>query len=101
MVMAPLVVGEVPVSGVGVFGDCGPGGLLVDDDFAGGVGGDQGLDGEVVHGAGVTTGGRVDEGGRVVAEQGVRAAGELAVVPDVAAGFLVSLDGRARMAISR
>ena len=34
VVMVLLVVGGVPVSGVGVFGDGGPGGLLVDDDLA-------------------------------------------------------------------
>ena len=41
--MVPVVVGEVPVSGVGVFGDGGAGGLLVDDDLAGREGGDEGL----------------------------------------------------------
>ena len=41
VVGVPLVVGEVPVSGVGVFGDGGAGGLLVDDGFAGGEGSDQ------------------------------------------------------------
>ena len=36
----------------GDFGDCGSGGGFVDDRFLGGVGGDEGLDGEVVDGAG-------------------------------------------------
>ena len=67
-------------SGVGDFGDGGAGCLLVDDGFAGGVGGDERLDGEVVDGAGVAAGGGVDECCRVVAEQGVGAAGELEVV---------------------
>jgi hypothetical protein len=61
VVGVPLVVGEVPVSGVGVFGDGGPGGLLVDDDLAGREGGDEGLDGEVVDGARVAARGGVDE----------------------------------------
>ena len=39
-------------SGVGDFGDGGSGGLLVDDGFAGGVGGDERLDGQVVDRAG-------------------------------------------------
>jgi hypothetical protein len=61
VVGVPLVVGEVPVSGVGVFGDGGPGGLLVDDDFAGREGGDEGLDGEVVDGTWVAARCGVDE----------------------------------------
>src|SRR6266567_2878462 len=84
MVVVPVAVGEVPVSGVGGFGDGGAGGLLVDDGFAGGVGGDERLEGEVVDGAGVAAGGGVDEGDGVVAEEGVGAAGELDVVGDVA-----------------
>ena len=36
----------------GDFGDGGAGGGLVDDVAVGGVGGDEGLDGEVVHGSG-------------------------------------------------
>src|SRR5262249_31924585 len=74
-------------SGVGDFGDGCAGGLLVDDGLAGGVGGGPGLDGEVVDRAGVAAGGGVDQGGRVIAEQGVRPARELEVVADVAAGF--------------
>jgi hypothetical protein len=63
------------VSGVGVFGDGGAGGLLVDDGFAGGEGSDQRLDGEVVDGAGIAAGGGVDEGGGVIADQRVGPAG--------------------------
>ncbi len=44
--MVPVVVGEVPVLCAGDFGDGGAGGALVDDGFAGGVGGDEGLEGE-------------------------------------------------------
>jgi len=44
---------------VGGFGDGGAGGALVDDSFAGGVGGDEGLEGEVVDGAGIAAGGGV------------------------------------------
>ena len=57
--------------------DGGVGGFLVDDGFACGVGGDEGLDGEVVDGAGVAACGGVDEGDGVVAEEGVGAAGEV------------------------
>jgi hypothetical protein len=52
LVVVPVAVGEVPGSGVGDFGDGGACGCLVDDGFAGGVGGDEGGDGEVVDGAG-------------------------------------------------
>jgi hypothetical protein len=52
------------------------------DLHADGVGGDEGLVGEVVDGAGVAAGGGVDERGGVVAEQGVSAAGEFEVVGD-------------------
>jgi hypothetical protein len=38
-------------------------GGLVDDGLAGGEGGEQGLDGEVVDGAGVAAAGPVDQGG--------------------------------------
>ena len=72
MVMVPVAVGEVPV-GVGDLGDGGAGSLLVDDGLAGGVGGDEGLDGQVVHGARVTTGGGMDQGSRIIAEKRVRA----------------------------
>src|SRR6266704_1514462 len=86
VVMVPVVVGEVPVSGVGDFGDGGACGLLVDDGLAVDVGGDEGLEGEVVDGAGVAAGGGVNECGGVVAEQGVCPAGEFEVVADVAGG---------------
>jgi len=52
-----------------------------------GVGGDQGLDGEVVHRSGQATGDLVDQGDRVVAEQGVGPAGQLEVVAEVALGL--------------
>src|SRR6266496_1215676 len=58
-------------SGVGDFGDGGACGLLVDDGLAVDVGGDEGLEGELVDGAGVAAGGGVNECGGVVAEQGV------------------------------
>ena len=97
MVVVPVVVGELPVSGVGNFGDGGAGGLLVDDGFAGGVGGDEGLEGEVVDGAGVAAGSCVDQGGGVVTEQGVGPAGELEVVTDVAAGLGAGNGGAPRL----
>ena len=50
-----------------VCGDFGGGGF-VDDGLAFGVGGDEGLDGEVVDGAGQAAAGGVDQGGGVVAE---------------------------------
>ena len=59
--------GDVVVVGVGDglvgggFGDGGAGGGFVDDGFVGGVGGDEGLDGEVVDGAGAAAAGVVDE----------------------------------------
>ena len=53
-----------------------------------GPGGDQGLGGEVVDGAGQAAGGVVDQRDGVVAEQGVGAAGELEVVGDVPAGLV-------------
>lgn len=56
-------------------GDCGSGGFVVDDGCFGGVGGDEGLDGDVVHGAGQSSCGFVDAGGGVVGEQGVGAPG--------------------------
>src|SRR6266581_9584891 len=68
--------------------DGGAGALLVDDVLAAGPGGDQGLGGDVVDGAGQAAGGVVDEGDGVVAEQGVGAAGEAEVVGDVPAGLL-------------
>src|SRR6266571_2318438 len=68
--------------------DGGAGALLVDDVLAAGPGGDQGLGGDVVDGAGQAAGGVVDEGDGVVAEQRVGAAGELEVVGDVSGGLL-------------
>ena len=62
------------------FGDGGAGGGFIDDGLVGGVGGDEGLDGEVVDGAGVAAAGLVDQGGGVVGEQGVGAAGQGEVV---------------------
>ena len=57
------------------FGGGGPGAGFVDDGFAGGVGGDEGLDGEVVDGSGQAAAGGVDQGGGVVAEERVGSAG--------------------------
>jgi hypothetical protein len=59
-------------------GDGGAGALLVDDVLASCPGGDQGLGGEVVDGAGQAAGGVVDQRDGV-AEQGIGAAGELEV----------------------
>jgi len=50
------------------FGDGGAGGGFVDDGLVGGVGGDEGLQAEVVDRAGVAAGGVVDEVGGVVGE---------------------------------
>jgi len=50
------------------FGDGGSGAGFVDDGLVGGVGGDQGLDGEVVHCSGESAADLVDQGERVVAE---------------------------------
>jgi hypothetical protein len=61
-------------------GDGGAGGGFVDEGFVGGEGGDEGLQGEVVDRAGVAAGGVVDQGGGVVGEQGVGAAGQGQVV---------------------
>jgi hypothetical protein len=61
-------------------GDGGAGAVLVDDVLARCPGGDQGLGGEVVDGAGQAAGGVVDQRGGVVAEQRVGAAGEGEVV---------------------
>src|SRR5216683_6074947 len=69
-------------------GDGGAGGGFVGDGLAGGERGEQGSDGDVVDGAGVAAGCLVDQGGRVVGEQGVGPAGEGQVVLEVAAGFL-------------
>jgi hypothetical protein len=53
------------------FGDGGAGCGLVDDGFVVGERGDEGLDGEVVHGSGVAAAGLVDQGDGVVGEEGV------------------------------
>lgn len=53
------------------FSDGDAGGFLVDDRRFGGEGGGQGLHGKVVGRAGVAAGGVVDDGDRVVGEQGV------------------------------
>ena len=66
-------------------GDGGSGGGFVDDGLVGGERGDEGLDGEVVHRAGQPAADLVDQGDRVVGEQGVGAAGEGEVVGEVAA----------------
>ena len=52
------------------FGDGGPGGGVVDDVLAAGVGGDEGGDGEVVDGAGLAAAGFVDLGDGVVGNPG-------------------------------
>ena len=57
----------------GDLGDRGPGGGLVDDGLAVGVGGDEGLDGQLVHGAGQPAGDLVDQRGVVVGDQSVAA----------------------------
>ena len=54
----------------------------------GGVGGDEGLDGEVVHRPGESARDLVDQGGGVVAEQGVCAPGQVEVVAEVTGGLL-------------
>jgi hypothetical protein len=65
------------------FGDRGPGGFLVDDGVVAGECCGEGVDGEVVHGAGIAAGGVVDQGDGVGAEQGVGASGDFEVVGDV------------------
>lgn len=77
----------------GDFGDGGSGAGFVNDRLVAGVGGDQGLDGEVVHRAGQAAGDLVDQRGRVVAEQGVGTAGEFEVVGEVAGGLGVGHAG--------
>src|SRR5581483_3495946 len=62
-------------------------GGFVDDGFAGGEGGEQRLDGEVVDGAGVAAAGLVDQGCGVVGEQGVGASGQGQVVAQVGGGL--------------
>ena len=68
------------------FGDGDAGGFLVDDRCLVGERGGQGVHGEVVDRSGVSAGGVVDQGDRVVGEQGVGAAGDLGVVADVVGG---------------
>src|SRR6266702_1749613 len=68
-------------------GGRGAGGGLVDDGLAGGVGREQGGDGEPVDGAGQAAGLGVDGVDGVVGEQGVGPAGVLEVAADVPAGF--------------
>ena len=60
---------------------------LVDDGLVGGECGDEGLDGEVVDRAGQPAGDLVDQGDRVVGEQGVGASGEFEVVGEIALGL--------------
>ena len=64
----------------GGFGDGDSGGFFVDDGVVGGECGGERMQGEVVDRAGVTAGGVVDQRDRVVGEQGVGAAGDLAVM---------------------
>src|SRR5437588_10514297 len=84
-------VAVVGVVAVGLFVedlvDGGPCGRFVDEGCAGGVGGDQALQAQVVDGAGVAAAGGVDQGGGVVGEQGVGSPGEGQVVLDVAGGL--------------
>src|SRR5262249_53572511 len=70
-------------------GDGGAGGRFIDDGLVGGERGDQGLEGEVVDGAGVAAAGLVDQDSGVVGEQGVGPACQGEVVLEVAGGFLV------------
>src|SRR5487761_1407421 len=74
-------------------GGGGAGAGFVDDGFAGGVGGDERLDGEVVDGAGQSAAGGVDQGDGVVAEQRPGPASEVQVVGDVAGGLLAGHAG--------
>lgn len=64
-------------------GDGGPGGFLVDERLAGGEGGHEGLQAEVVDRTGEATRCGVDEGDRVVGEQLVATTSEAEVVLDV------------------
>src|SRR5882757_10881485 len=75
------------VGSVEDFGDRGADGGLVDEGLVGGERGDQGLQGEVVHRAGETAGGGVDQVDGVLGEQLVGAAGQAEVVLDVAGGL--------------
>lgn len=71
----------------GEFGRGGAGAGFVHDGFAVGVGGEEGMDGQVVDRSRVAAAGVVDEGDRVVGEQGIASADELEVVADVAGGL--------------
>ncbi len=79
----------------GDFGDGGAGAGFVDDGFLGGVGGDEGLDGEVVHRPWQASGDLVDQGERVVARAAslasrvrARPAGPFPVRPVVSAAVI-------------
>src|SRR5262249_27678869 len=61
----------------GDLGDGGSGAGFVDECLLAGEGGDEGLDGEVVHGSGQASGDLVDQGDRVGAEQRVGAGGQV------------------------
>jgi len=88
---AGRVPGGVLVAGVswwqsvcrGLLGDGGAGGGFVGDGLAGGVGGEQGGDGEPVDGAGHPAGVAVDGADRVVGEEGVGPAGQRQVGAEV------------------
>jgi hypothetical protein len=71
----------------GLLGDGGAGGGFVGDGLAGGVGGEQGVDGQPVDGAGQAAGVGVDGADGVVGEERVGAVGVLEVPPDVSLGF--------------
>jgi hypothetical protein len=71
----------------GDFDGGGSGGGFVDDALLRGVGGDEGLNSDVVDGSGEASGDLVDEVDGVVGEQCVGSAGELDVVADVAGGL--------------
>src|SRR5450755_1464469 len=77
----------------GDFGDGGAGGGFVDDGFVRCVGRDEGLQGEVVHGAWEASAGLVDQVGGVLAEELVAAADEFEVVAKVVAGLGVGHAG--------
>src|SRR5260370_41566371 len=69
-----------------VLGDRGAGGGFIDDGLGGGVGGEQGGDGEPVDGAGQAAGVAVDGADRVVGEQGVGPPGQRQVTAEAPAG---------------
>jgi len=74
--------------------DGGAGCGFVDEVLAGGEAGDQGLQGEVVDGAGVAAAGGVDQVQRVFGDDLVGSAGEAEVVADVAGGLEARLPVR-------